>query len=135
MPVRHAFAIQALVTDAKDAECWMLQDLPHLHRTHSYRVQAPTAPGMPHLAYYFPRPETRIPKDHIRKLLTCGCEIAFVVYGHLGRNAAHVIEKSVVFRIMQEAHAAALLSAGNKSYVFKAIGRDVELNHACIKSF
>ena len=30
MPVRHACAIQSLVTDAKNAECWLLQDSDHL---------------------------------------------------------------------------------------------------------
>ena len=30
MPVRHACAIQSLVTDAKNAECWLLQDSNHL---------------------------------------------------------------------------------------------------------
>jgi hypothetical protein len=30
MPVRHACAIQSLVTDAKNAECWLLQDSNYL---------------------------------------------------------------------------------------------------------
>ena len=74
MPVRHACAIQSLVTDAKNAECWLLQDSNYLS-TDAFKPRS-SADGDwdAALSILFPRPAKppvpKIVRNLSEKLLT-----------------------------------------------------------------